>query len=57
MKFQELALPPEFLAFLDEKGYKDLYPPQEAAVKAGLLEGKSLVISIADGFRVRRSRR
>jgi len=45
MKFQELALPPEFLAFLDEKGYKELYPPQEAAVKAGLLEGKSLVIS------------
>src|SRR5580658_8518567 len=45
MKFQELALPQEFLAFLDEKGYKDLYPPQEAAVKAGLLEGKSLVIS------------
>jgi helicase len=45
MKFQELALPPEFLAFLDESGYKELYPPQEAAVKAGLLEGKSLVIS------------
>lgn len=45
MKFQELALPQEFLTFLDESGYKNLYPPQEAAVKAGLLEGKSLVIS------------
>jgi helicase len=45
LKFQELALPSEFLAFLDESGYKELYPPQEAAVKAGLLEGKSLVIS------------
>ena len=45
MKFQELDLPPEFLAFLDERGFKELYPPQEAAVKAGLLEGKSLVIS------------
>ena len=28
MKFQELALPQEFLAFLDEKGYKELYPPR-----------------------------
>jgi len=45
LKFQELALPQEFLTFLDESGYKNLYPPQEAAVKAGLLEGKSLVIS------------
>src|SRR5271154_693398 len=45
MKFQELALPQEFLSFLEESGFKELYPPQEAAVKAGLLDGKSLVIS------------
>ncbi len=45
MKFQELDLPSEFLAFLEESGYRELYPPQEAAVRAGLLEGKSLVIS------------
>ena len=45
MKFAELALPSEFLAFLAEEGFTELYPPQEAAVKAGLLEGKSLVIS------------
>ena len=45
MKFQELALPEEFLGLLKEHGYTDLFPPQEAAVKAGLLEGKSMVIS------------
>jgi helicase len=45
MKFRELPLPSEFLDFLDEGGFKELYPPQEAAVKAGLLEGRNLVIS------------
>ena len=45
MKFDELDLPSEFSAFLAEEGFVDLYPPQAAAVKAGLLEGKSLVIS------------
>jgi helicase len=45
MKFQELPLPAEFLGFLEESGFRELFPPQEAAVKAGLLEGKSLVIS------------
>ena len=45
MKFDELDLPSEFSTFLAEEGFVDLYPPQEAAVKAGLLEGKSLVIS------------
>ncbi len=45
MKFEELVLPSEFSAFLEEEGFRELYPPQEAAVKAGLLEGKNLVIS------------
>jgi helicase len=45
MKFDELGFPSEFSAFLAEEGFKELYPPQEAAVRAGLLEGKSLVIS------------
>ena len=45
MKFDELAFPSEFSTFLAEEGFKELYPPQEAAVRAGLLEGKSLVIS------------
>jgi helicase len=45
MKIEELPLPEEFRTFLKEEGFRELYPPQEAAVKAGLLEGKSLVIS------------
>src|SRR5271165_2287135 len=45
MRIDELALPQEFIQYLGEAGFKVLYPPQEAAVKAGLLEGKSLVIS------------
>ena len=43
MKVEELPLPADFSSFLRESGIKELYPPQEAAVKAGLLEGKSLV--------------
>ncbi|MDA4113081.1 MAG: DEAD/DEAH box helicase [Thaumarchaeota archaeon] len=45
MKIEELPLPEEFRTFLAEQGFKELYPPQEAAVKAGLLDGRSLVIS------------
>jgi helicase len=45
LKFDELALPAEFSSFLAEEGFRDLYPPQEAAVRAGLLDGRSLVIS------------
>jgi len=45
MKVEELPLPAEFVSFLKESGIQELYPPQEAAVKAGLLDGRSLVIS------------
>jgi helicase len=45
MKVEELPLPADFISFLKESGINELYPPQEAAVKAGLLEGRSLVIS------------
>jgi helicase len=45
MKVEELPLPADFISFLRENGIKELYPPQEAAVKAGLLDGRSLVIS------------
>ncbi|QQG49480.1 MAG: DEAD/DEAH box helicase [archaeon] len=45
MRFDEIGLPEELVAFTAGKGYTELYPPQEAAVKAGLLEGKSLVVS------------
>ena len=39
------AFPASSRAFLAEEGFGELYPPQEAAVEAGLLEGKSLVIA------------
>jgi helicase len=45
MKFDELGLGAELDSYLQAKGYSTLYPPQEAAVRAGLLEGKNLVIS------------
>jgi helicase len=45
LRFDEVQLPSELLDFLKSKGLSDLYPPQEEAVKAGLLDGESLVIS------------
>ena len=45
MKFEELQLPAELLSYLKKKGFTDLYPPQEQAVRAGLLQGKSLIVS------------
>ncbi|MDE1854121.1 MAG: DEAD/DEAH box helicase [Thaumarchaeota archaeon] len=45
MKLEEVAIPPELRLFFQEKGIAELYPPQEQAIRAGLLEGKSLVVS------------
>jgi ATP-dependent DNA helicase len=45
LKVEEVRLPEELQNFIREKGIEELYPPQEEAVKAGLLEGRSLVIS------------
>ena len=45
MRFDEAQLPAELLDFIRGKGLSDLYPPQEAALKNGLLEGQNLVIS------------
>jgi len=41
----ELRLPNQIKRHLEKIGYKTLYPPQEEAIKAGLLEGRNLVIS------------
>ncbi|MDA4116446.1 MAG: DEAD/DEAH box helicase [Thaumarchaeota archaeon] len=41
----ELPLPAEFTAFLTSQGFVNLYPPQAAAVEAGLLEGRNLLIA------------
>lgn len=45
MRFDEIQLPPELLSYIEGKGLSELYPPQEEAIRAGLLEGKSLVVS------------
>ncbi len=38
-------LPEEFIEALRTKGYESLYPPQEDAVKSGVLDGKNLVLA------------
>jgi ATP-dependent DNA helicase len=45
LRFDELPIPEELKAFFAAKGLSELYPPQEEAVKSGLLEGRSLVVS------------
>lgn len=45
MKVEEIAVPEELVGYIRDKGISELYPPQERAVMAGLLEGKSLVVS------------
>ena len=45
MKISRLKLDKPILDFLKSEGFVDLYPPQGAAVKAGLLRGKSLLIA------------
>jgi len=45
MKIDELDLHPKIKQILKEKGYSTLYPPQEEAVKKGLLKGRNLVVS------------
>ncbi len=45
MKVEEVKIPEELIQFFRDKGIAELYPPQEQAILAGLLEGKSLVVS------------
>jgi helicase len=45
LRFDETNIPEELLEYVSEKGLTVLYPPQEEAVRRGLLEGRSLVIS------------
>ena len=42
----ELPLEPNTINFLKSEGYTKLYPPQEDAVKAGVLDGKSVLVSV-----------
>jgi len=45
LRLEEAGIPRELLQFFNEKGITELYPPQEEAIRAGLLEGRSLVVS------------
>ena len=45
MRLDETGIPAELVDFFREKGITELYPPQELAVKSGLLSGRSLVVS------------
>lgn len=46
MKIAELDMPEPLKAYYMETGIASLYPPQEEAVKAGLLDGKNLLAAI-----------
>lgn len=45
MRVSELQLPEAAKSLLVEHGYDELYPPQEEAVRAGVLDGKNLVLA------------
>ena len=45
MKISELDLPNPALEFLEADGFSELYPPQAESINAGLLEGKSILVS------------
>ncbi len=45
MRLDETGIPEELVRFFRDKGISELYPPQEEAIRAGLLSGRSLVIS------------
>ncbi|MEM2146186.1 MAG: DEAD/DEAH box helicase [Candidatus Jordarchaeaceae archaeon] len=45
MLFEELAIPREARQLLVDSGIKELYPPQIEAIKAGVLDGKNLLLS------------
>jgi helicase len=39
-------IPPALLKILKASGYESLYPPQEEALRAGVLDGKNLVLAV-----------
>ena len=46
MKIDDLQLEPNIINFLKSEGYTELYPPQKDAVKAGVLDSKSVLVSV-----------
>ncbi len=45
MKVEELAIPEQVKEIIVKSGVSKLYPPQEEAVRAGVLEGRDLVLA------------
>jgi len=46
MNIDALSLDPNIINFLKSQGYTKLYPPQEDAVKTGVLDSKSVLVSV-----------
>ncbi len=45
MEISDLKLPKKAIKFLNSSGYESLYPPQEKSIRAGLLDGRSIMVS------------
>lgn len=45
MRIAELEVPGEVKEVLSKRGYIELYPPQEEAIRSGVLNGKNLVMA------------
>jgi len=45
LRVDELPIPDSVKAVVAKAGYETLYPPQEDAIKAGVLDGKNLVLA------------
>ena len=45
MRVENLDIPQNAIEFLHNNDFITLYPPQEKSVKAGLLEGNSILVS------------
>ncbi len=45
MRVEELEISKTAIKFLHDSGFVTLYPPQEKCIKAGLLDGKSILVS------------
>ncbi|HWP78945.1 MAG TPA: DEAD/DEAH box helicase [Candidatus Nitrosotenuis sp.] len=45
MKITDLALAPSAIQYLTEQGITKLFPPQQAAVEAGMLGGQSIMVA------------
>ncbi|MBC2698688.1 MAG: ATP-dependent DNA helicase [ANME-2 cluster archaeon] len=46
MKISEIDIPDAIKGFYTESGISELYPPQEKAVEAGLLEGRNILAAV-----------